>query len=54
MYLIYIVGCDFFFLGDGNGGGVFANGNLKKKKYETDFLAFYLRHVYLENGSRVV
>ena len=31
MYLIYKVGCDFF-LGDGNGGGVFANGNWKKKK----------------------
>ena len=47
----------FFFLGDGNGDGVFANGNLKYIYiyiYETDFLAFYLRHVYLENGSRVV
>ena len=53
MYLIYKVGCDFYFGGDGNGGGVFANGNLKNI-YETDFLAFYLRHVYLENGSRVV
>ena len=29
----------FFFWGDGNGGGVFANGNLKKKN-ETGFLAF--------------
>ena len=24
------------------------------KKYETGFLAFYLRHVCLENGSKVV
>ena len=42
MYLIYKVGCDNFFLGDGNGGGVLANGNLKKKKI---YIYIYMRPI---------